>query len=159
MDENTALALIQTLHNLGGILFAAGPFYALLLLRQQRGGTAQTVIEAHLARLPRLWFWLLLLQLASGAGFGAASLIFHGEFPAMGSVARIAITVKVTAVMMALVLCHLLWRSIMPALMNESGSDATRRDALRLKRARLLYLLMLLALAILTGAAFLRWNM
>ena len=155
MDENTALALIQTLHNLGGILFAAGPFYALLLLRQQRGGAAQTVIEARLAQLPRLWFWLLLLQLASGAGFGAASLLFHGEFPAMGGVARIAITVKVVAVLIALGLCIQLWRSTMPEPRDEPDSDA----ALRLKRERLLYLLMLLALAILTGAAFLRWNM
>lgn len=175
MEENTVLSLIQILHNLGGILFAAGPLYVLILIRKRKQCPEKfdlwtdRTIEDTFAILPPMWIVLLVIQIISGAGFGLASLLIHGEFPAMNAVAATAITVKVIGVAIALIISFYMWRVMLPAFRqiqdefanNDSESQAAldRLQSLRRKREALIVLLVLVALVILTGAAFLRWNM
>jgi len=41
MDFNTVLSINQTVHNLGAVLFGAGPFYLLLFILKRRRATVR----------------------------------------------------------------------------------------------------------------------
>lgn len=174
MEENIVLSLVQTIHNIGGVLFAAGPVYFLIIYyRRKRLGDdfnyiAENSVDQAFAIMPLLWMFLLVLQAATGGGFGLTSLIFQGMLPTVAPIAKAALAVKVISVSFSFAISFYLWWFMLPKLREvhnrlDAGGGQSKNDMeeLRLiheKIEKLLLLLTILALIILTGAAFLRWN-
>lgn len=174
MEINTVLSLNQTLHNVGAFLFGAGPFYLLLILYKRKkikdGFVYQLdkIMEDVFSFSIGLWILMLILQGISGASFGVISLIYEGALPEVAPVAQAALIVKVSGAAAAFIISVYLRMTIIPRTKkivssigsgNEPSPDIMETLLkLRQKRERLIWVLLFLACAILTGAAFLRWN-
>ena len=168
MDLNSVLSINQTVHNMGAVVFGAGPFYFLLLLykRKRIAGSlvnpADMVIEAAFSTAVTAWLFFLALQALSGASFGLISLVYEGALPEMAPVAKTALGVKVIGAFFAFVISLYIRFSIVPGLKRitegAAGKEHLALLALRKKRAAFVWILFFLAVIILTGAAFLRWN-
>jgi hypothetical protein len=123
-------ALIQAIHNLGGVALVAVPAAALAW-------------QGRSAAVERRLSWTLLaawsLQAAGGAAFAAASYGFKGQLPEVAGVSLAALGVKVTATVVGFGLAAVqLWR-------NRRAGTADWVAC------------MALSVAAFTAAAFLRW--
>jgi hypothetical protein len=134
LAENLSYTLVQVVHNFGAAAVVGVPVLAL----------ASAAPQLH-AQRRLLWFTLLAwsAQALSGAGFGAVSRHFYGQFPDISPVATGALAVKVACAVLgfALVAAALRWIDGWPV--------AARQRAWRALAG-------LGALA-LTAAAVLRW--
>lgn len=132
--QNLAYALAQVAHNFGAVAVTGGAVAALLQLR------------AGLAVSPRLG-WLVLvgwgLQAASGAGFGAISVAWYGQFPDLHGIAVVALAIKVSCAATAFALAAASLR-----FAGRWSAEGCRRVWTGL---------VALAATALSAAAFLRW--
>ena len=131
--QNLAYALIQVLHNLGAATVVGGPFAAIMMPMQAR-------LERRLAGMAGA-AWLV--QIASGALFGAVSFHYYGRFPDISGIAVGALVVKAVCACLGVVLAAAY------VLRAARWSEAARMLALRILAG--------LGLAALCAAAFLRW--
>lgn len=130
--QSLAYALTQVAHNfgavavVGGAVFAGRPWTA----PPRRGGV-----------------WLILggwlLQAVSGAGFGAISFAYYGQFPDIHGIAVAALSLKVACAIVGIALA-------IGTLRYAAAWSARRRAAAAAGQ-------ILLGVAALTAAAFLRW--
>lgn len=132
--ENLAYALTQVVHNFGAVAVTGGAAAGVWLMPRQP--------------LPaRCLAWLValawMLQIASGAGFGAISFYYYGRFPELSGIATAALVIKVSSAGFGFVLAALY------LLRADRWPDVTRRRAWQALTG--------LGVAALTAAAFLRW--
>jgi len=132
--QSLAYALTQVVHNFGAVAVAGGA----LLGRWPRATPAVT--RRSLAGLI-LAGWLL--QGASGAGFGAISFAYYGQFPDIHGIAAAALLLKMACAVGGIVFAAVYLR-------YEGQWDEKRRNAIWA-------VLLLLGVTALTAAAFLRW--
>lgn len=174
MDFNTILSINQTFHNIGAVLFAAGPFYILLILSKRRGLREEFLlpddleVEETFSFAVTLWLFVLVAQGATGATFALISIGYEGELPQIAPVAMVALTIKVVGAAAAFFISLYLRLSLVGRLKSFAGrlmdgqrpsaSDLALYSRLRARRERLVWILLVLAGIIITGAAFLRWN-
>lgn len=134
MAADYAYALVQVAHNLGAVAVVGSPAAAGLWLREQRA-------------VPVVLAWLTaggwLVQVLSGVGFGVTSYLSRGELPEVTGVALFALYLKVSCATTGLALAAFyllipLWRR-----------EQTQRG--------LWPSLLVIGIAALSGAAFLRW--
>lgn len=132
--QNLAYALVQLAHNFGAVAVTGGAVAGWLRLRH--GATPAAGL---------IWLVLAgwLLQVASGAGFGAISHAYYGQFPDLHGIAVAALTVKLSCAAAALLLCVVLLR------FAGAWPAARRRQAWAALAG--------LAATALSAAAFLRW--
>lgn len=132
--QNLAYALTQVVHNFGAVAIVGGAIYG----RSLRGADAS-------AR--RRIAWLILVawsaQAISGAGFGAISYAYYGHFPDIHGIAIAALFIKMACVAVGIVLAVALLR------IQPRWSDGLQTAVLAAE--------VLLGVAALTAAAFLRW--
>lgn len=83
--QNLAYALVQVVHNFGALAVAGGATAAFL---QLRAGAAS--VRPHGWLVAAGWA----VQGASGAGFGAISYAWYGQFPDLHAVAVAAVGIK-----------------------------------------------------------------
>jgi hypothetical protein len=172
LSENVVLSLLQTLHNFGAVLFTAGPLYFLIVYKRaglHKDFRVLRSIDQTFSVMPILWMSFLILQIATGSGFGLVSLVFQGLLPTVSPMAKIALTVKVVGVIVSFLIVFYIWRFLIPPLETlyreveshdkQECHDHERIGLIHNKIFSLLSLLCLLSLMILTGAAFLRWHM
>ena len=84
--QNLGYAAIQVAHNFGAIAVVGGPLFALWPTRL----AAQA--QRRLAGLVLAGF---IVQAVSGAGFGAVSYYWYGQFPDIHGVAIVALLIKI----------------------------------------------------------------
>ncbi len=132
--QNLAYALNQVVHNVGAVAVVGGTIFA-------RWPQSATLV----ARRRFTWVILVgwLLQGASGAGFGAISYAYYGQFPDIHGIALIALFLKMACALGGLVLSVVILR-------YQQAWPEQRLYAVW-------NVLMLLAVTALTAAAFLRW--
>jgi hypothetical protein len=132
--QNLAYALTQVVHNFGAVAVVGGTIFA-------RWPQAATLV----ARRRFTWMILVgwLLQGASGAGFGAISFAYYGQFPDIHGIALVALFLKMACALGGLVLSVVI-------LWYQQAWPEQRLYAVW-------NVLMLLAVTALTAAAFLRW--
>lgn len=132
--QNLAYALVQVVHNFGAVAVVGGAVAARWLVRDA------PATQRRLA-------WLVLAgwvaQAASGAGFGAISFHFYGQFPDIHAIARGALFVKLA--------CAASGVSLAAVYLHRAS------DWLPARRGMVWTLLLLLGVAALSSAAFLRW--
>lgn len=135
MDWQSLLyALNQIVHNFGAVAVVGG---ALL---------GRWPVHVELARRrPLAWLVLAgwIVQGLSGAGFGAISFAYYGQFPDIHGIAMVALAVKMSCTTTGVLLT---------AYWLRFGDKWSERS-----REWLWSLLMLLAVAVLSAAALLRW--
>lgn len=132
--QNLAYALVQLAHNFGAVAVVGGAVAARWLARDA---------PATQRRLAWLVLGGWLVQVASGAGFGAVSYHFHGQFPDIHAIARTALLVKLACATGGILLAAAyLWRA---------------PDWLPARRGTVWTLLLALGVTALASAAFLRW--
>lgn len=128
--QNLAYALVQLLHNFGAAAVLGGAVAARRLVPARR----------QLAKLI-LAGWLL--QVASGASFGAVSYTFYGRLPDLSAVALAALLLKIACAASATVFATIYLR---------------RADRWPTARCDVAWnVLAALAATALSAAAFLRW--
>ena len=132
--ENLAYALTQVMHNFGAVAVAGGAAFALWT------SPAAADSQSRLARLVSLG-WAV--QLATGAGFAAASYHYYGRLPDIHAVALAALYVKIACAAAGLALALRLQSRA------ERWNEARRNLAWRALAA--------LGATALAAAAFLRW--
>lgn len=93
--QNLAYTLIQVVHNFGAVGVVGAAFLAL------RADRLESDRRRYLAWLV-LFAWSV--QILSGAGFGAVSFYFYGQFPDIHGAAIAALIVKVICAMTGIVL-------------------------------------------------------
>ncbi len=132
--QNLAYALTQVVHNFGAVAVVGGIVFA-------RWPQATTPV----ARRRFAWVILVgwLLQGASGAGFGAISFAYYGQFPDIHGIALVALFLKMACAAGGLVLSAVFLR-------YQRAESEQRQHAIWTG-------LMFLAVTALTSAAFLRW--
>lgn len=132
--QNLAYALIQLAHNFGAVTVTGGAVAALAC------SGADAVRQRRLV-------WLILagwlLQAASGAGFGAVSYAYYGQFPDIHGIAVVALAIKMV--------CAVSGGALAAAYLIFAGDAARQRG-----RAMLIGLATFAVIA-LSAAAFLRW--
>lgn len=132
--QNLAYALTQLVHNFGAVAVVGGAFLGRWPL-------------AAAPSMRRKLAWLILagwlLQGASGAGFGAISFAYYGEFPDIHGIALVALLLKMACAVGGIV-------SAAAFLRYQAVWSGQRQEAVWL-------LLILLGVTALTAAAFLRW--
>ena len=121
--QNLAYALIQLVHNFGAVAVVGG------------------AVAAHWLAWLVLGGWLA--QAASGAGFGAISYLFYGQFPDIHAIARAALLLKMACATGGILLA--------------AGYLRRGADWLPARRDTVWTLLLALAVTALASAAFLRW--
>jgi hypothetical protein len=132
--QNLAYALVQVVHNFGAVAVVGGAVAARWLVRDA---------PAPQRRLAWLVLGGWLAQAASGAGFGAVSYLFYGQFPDIHAIARGALFIKLACAGGGILLAAgYLWRAT---------------DWLPERRGTTWTLLLVLGIAALASAAFLRW--
>lgn len=131
--QNLTYALIQLLHNFGAAAVIGIPVYALIVGHEGRGR------HRAFAAIGAAW----LVQLATGFGFGVASLAFYGHLPDIHGVAIVALFIKIACTFMALAIILLFWKK---------GRTYTPRGV-----SMIWVIWLLLGAIALSSAAFLRW--
>ena len=132
--QNLAYALVQLVHNFGAVAVVGGAVAARWLVRD----AADT--QRRLAwRVRGGW----LAQAASGAGFGAVSYHFYGQFPDIHAIARGALFIKLACAAGGALLAAIYLRRA--------------ADWLPARRGTVWTLLLVLGITALSSAAFLRW--
>lgn len=132
--QNLAYALVQVVHNFGAVAVVGGAVAGRWLARDA------PATQRHLAWLV-LGGWLA--QAASGAGFGAVSYHFYGQFPDIHAIARSALFIKLACAAGGILLAA-------ASLRQAAGWLPTRRGTVW-------NMLLLLGVTALASAAFLRW--
>ncbi len=134
MAAESVYALVQVAHNVGAVAVVGGPAAAWLWTREQR------VVPIVLAWLTAVG-WLV--QSMSGIGFGVTSYLSRGELPEVTGVALVALYIKATCAVAGFIIAafYLL---------------ATPARRLAIQRA-VWPSLIIVGIAALCGAAFLRW--
>ncbi len=132
--QNLAYALIQLVHNFGAVAIVGGAAAARWLVRDA---------PATQRRLAWLVLAGWLAQSASGAGFGAVSYLFYGQFPDIHAIARVALMVKLACAAGGILLAAAYLR--------------LAADWLPERRGTVWNTLLLLGVTALASAAFLRW--
>ena len=132
--QNLAYALVQLVHNFGAVAVVGGAVAARWLVR-----------DAHATQRRLAWLVLggWLAQAASGAGFGAVSYHFYGQFPDIHAIARSALFIKLGCAAGGVLLAAV-------SLQRATGWQPARR-------ASVWTLLLALGVTALSSAAFLRW--
>lgn len=129
--QNLSYALVQLAHNFGAAAIVGIAWF---------GWRHATPAPARLAG------WLALawaVQIASGAGFGAASLYYYGQLPDIHGVAIVALAIKIITALLGLVLALIfIGRSRVSV-----ASGPTRTWQIQT----------MLGIVALSAAAFLRW--
>lgn len=129
--QNLTYTLVQLAHNFGAVAIVGLSWYG------WRNPPAAPV---------KLAAWIALawaVQIASGAGFGATSVYYYGQFPDIHGVAIVALGIKVAAALAGLVLALI--------FIGRSSAGADTRTT------RVWAIETLLGSAALAAAAFLRW--
>lgn len=129
--QNLTYTLVQLAHNFGAMAIVGLSWYG------WRNPPAAPV---------KLAAWIALawaVQIASGAGFGATSVYYYGQFPDIHGVAIVALGIKVAAALAGLVLALI--------FIGRSSAGADTRTT------RVWAIETLLGSAALAAAAFLRW--
>ncbi|MBI5040446.1 MAG: hypothetical protein HZB57_04395 [Gammaproteobacteria bacterium] len=132
--QNLAYALTQVVHNFGAVAVVGGIVFA-------RWPQAATPVARRRFAWVVLVSWLL--QGVSGAGFGAISFAYYGQFPDIHGIALVALFLKMACAVGGLVMSAVFLRY------QRAGSEQ-RQYAIWTG-------LMFLAVTALTAAAFLRW--
>jgi hypothetical protein len=132
--QNLAYALTQVVHNFGAVAVVGGG----LLGRWPRIASAQ--LQRPIASLV-LAGWLL--QVASGAGFGAISFAYYGQFPDIHGIALAALYLKMVCAVGGIVLAV--------ALLHYQDEWSSARQT------AVWHGLALFGVTALAAAAFLRW--
>lgn len=132
--QNLAYALIQLVHNFGAVAIVGGTATARWVARD---------VPATQRRLAWLVLAGWLAQAASGAGFGAVSYHFYGQFPDIHAIARIALLLKLACAAGGILLA--------------AGYLRLAADWLPARRDTVWTLLLALGVTALASAAFLRW--
>ena len=132
--QNLAYALIQLGHTFGAVAIGGGAAAARWLVRDA---------PATQRRLAWLVLAGWLAQSASGAGFGAVSYLFYGQFPDIHAIARVALMVKLACAAGGILLAAAYLR--------------LAADWLPERRGTVWNTLLLLGVTALASAAFLRW--
>lgn len=129
--QNLTYTLVQLAHNFGAVAIVGLSWYG------WRNPPAAPV---------KLAAWIALawaVQIASGAGFGATSVYYYGQFPDIHGVAIVALGIKVAAALAGLVLALI--------FIGRSSAGADTRTT------RVWAIETLLGSVALAAAAFLRW--
>ena len=129
-----AYALVQLVHNFGAVAVVGGAFAARWLARDA---------PATQRRLAWLVLGGWLAQAASGAGFGAISYHFYGQFPDIHAIARTALMVKLACAAGGILLA---------AVYLQRAADW-----LPARHCTVWTMLLALGVTALASAAFLRW--
>ena len=132
--QNLAYALVQLVHNFGAVAVVGGAVGARWLARDA---------PATQRKLGWLVLGGWLAQAASGAGFGAVSYHFYGQFPDIHAIARGALFIKLACAAGGALLAAVY-------LQRTAGWQPARR-------ATVWTLLLVLGITALSSAAFLRW--
>ncbi len=132
--QNLAYALVQLVHNFGAVAVVGGAVAARWLARD---------VPATQRRLAWLVLGGWLAQAASGAGFGAVSYHFYGQFPDIHTIARSALMVKLACAASGILLA--------------AGYLKRASDWLPARRGTVWTVLLALGVTALASAAFLRW--
>ena len=141
--QNLGYAAIQVAHNFGAVAVVGGPLFALWPMRL----AAQA--QRRLAALVLAGF---IVQAVSGAGFGAVSYYWYGQFPDIHGVAIVALVIKIVcAVIGAVVALVYLVREPPTTGADSAGVAAVRFQPL------LWGVLLTLGVTGLSAAAVLRW--
>lgn len=131
--QNLAYALTQVVHNFGAVAVVAGAIY----------GRAFQNAESSRHRFA----WLILIawsaQAVSGAGFGAISYAYYGQFPDIHGIAVAALIIKMACAFLGFVLAAAMLRA------QTHRSDTHQAAVWSVQLA--------LGVVALTAAAFLRW--
>lgn len=132
--QNLAYALTQVAHNFGAVAVVGGALLGRWPI-------------AALPPVRRKLVWLILagwlVQGASGAGFGAISYVYYRQFPDLHDIALMALVVKMTCAVTAIV--------VSIAYLRLQGVWSTSQLAWAWNG------LIALGVTALTAAAFLRW--
>lgn len=129
--QSLAYALTQVAHNFGAVAVVGGAVCS---------GRPRTAPGRGIVRLI-LAGWLV--QVVSGAGFGAISFAYYGQFPDLHGIAVAALSIKVACAVLGAVLAIAMLRGL------RARADRPQ-DAARVGQ-------ILLGVTALTAAAFLRW--
>jgi len=132
-SQSLSYALLQVAHNAGAVAVAGGATVA----RWQAGSAAQRLMLAKWVAAG----WLT--QIASGAGFGAVSFHYYGQFPDIHGIAVIALVIKAACAVSGLALS-------LQYLRNQRARAAARVDLIW-------NFLVGAGWTALAAAAFLRW--
>ena len=132
--QSLAYALVQLVHNFGAVAVVGGAVGARWLARDA---------PATQRKLGWLVLGGWLAQAASGAGFGAVSYHFHGQFPDIHAIARTALLLKMTCAAGGILLA--------------AATLRRAADWQPARRATVWTLLLALGVTALASAAFLRW--
>jgi len=132
--QSLAYALTQVAHNFGAVAVVGGAFL---------GSRSPTVPPAQLRGIAWLVLAAWLVQAASGAGFGAISFAYYGQFPDIHGIAVAALSIKVACAALGAVLAVAMLRGL------RARPDRGRRILWAGQ--------ILLGVTALTAAAFLRW--
>lgn len=132
--QSLAYALTQVIHNFGAVAVVGG---AIL------GRWPQPVATLALRKLAWLILAGWLLQGASGAGFGAISFLYYGQFPDIHSIAVAALLVKIACAVGGIVFSV--------AFLRYQGEWPEHRQE------KVWRVLITLGVTALIAAAFLRW--
>jgi hypothetical protein len=132
--QNLAYALVQVVHNFGAVAVVGGAVAARWLVRDA---------PATQRRLAWVVLGGWLAQAASGAGFGAVSYLFYGQFPDIHAIARSAMFIKMACAASGILLA--------------AGYLQRASDWQPVRRATVWTLLLMLGVTALSSAAFLRW--
>lgn len=132
--QSLAYALTQVAHNFGAVAVVGGAFF---------GGRSSTAPSAQLRGIAWLVLAGWLVQAASGAGFGAVSFAYYGQFPDIHGIAVAALSIKAACAALGIVLAVAMLRGL------RARPDRGRRTLWAGQ--------ILLGVTALTAAAFLRW--
>jgi hypothetical protein len=132
--QSLAYALTQVVHNFGAVAVVGGSIFG-------------RWPPPSAAALRRRFAWLILagwlLQGASGAGFGAISFAYYGQFPDIHDIALAALLLKMSCAVGGIIFAAAFLR-------YQAQWSEQRQEAVWL-------LLILLGVTALSAAAFLRW--
>jgi hypothetical protein len=132
--QSLAYALVQLVHNFGAVAVVGGAVGARWLARDA---------PATQRKLGWLVLGGWLAQAASGAGFGAVSYHFYGQFPDIHAIARAALLIKMACAAGGIPLA--------------AGYLRRAADWLPARRDTVWTMLLALGVTALASAAFLRW--
>jgi hypothetical protein len=101
--ENLVYSLVQIIHNFGAVTVVGTPVTALLLAWQSQLAGRQESLRQMTWLMMAGW----LLQILTGIGFGAVSLLVYAQLPDIAGVALVALAVKIVCAIIGIVLCFI----------------------------------------------------